>query len=161
MRRSHSLLVLALVLGSTALAGAAEVELIRVWPAWRDADYFERIGHFFGRPIEEASGREVVVRTQGSIAEGFYFLVRLKSPTAVGAAKFEVSVIRPDTLKPVVFAFPVTLPAAETVYQLGLTGSAWPDGKRAHPVAWKLVLKAGDGRVLAEQKSFLWEKPVK
>ena len=41
------------------------------------------------------------------------------------------------------------------------TGSAWPDGKRAHPVAWKLVLKAADGRTLAEQKSFLWEKPGK
>ena len=43
----------------------------------------------------------------------------------------------------------------------GVTGADWPGEKKAHPVAWKLALLAADGRVLAEQKSFLWEKPAK
>jgi hypothetical protein len=140
------------------VVSAAEIQLVRVWPGWRDAEYFDRIGHFFGRP--SSSGREVVVRTQDSVHSGYYFLVRLKHASA-GPAKFEVNVIRPDTLKPVMFEFPVTLRSGETVYQLGLTGSAWPEGKVAHPVAWMLVLKSPDGRVLAEQKSFLWAKPAK
>jgi hypothetical protein len=149
------------MLAAFAFAGslaAADVELVRVWPGWRDADYFDRIGQFFGRPA--TSSREVLVRTEDAVHEGYYFLVRLKNSTP-GAASFEVNVIRPDTLKPVMFEFPVTLRAGETVYHLGLTGEAWPGGKTAHPVAWMLVLKSADGRVLAEQKSFLWEKPAK
>jgi hypothetical protein len=43
---------------------------------------------------------------------------------------------------------------------LGLTGADWPGGEQAHPVAWKLELVAADGRVLAAEKSFLWEKPA-
>ena len=82
-------------------------------------------------------------------------------PNPLTATRYHSLVIRPDTLKPVMFEFPVTLRSRETVYQLGLTGAAWPEGKAAHPVAWMLVLKSADGRTLAEQKSFLWEKPPK
>jgi hypothetical protein len=146
---------------SAPLAHAADVNFVRVWPGWRDADSFDRIGHFFGWPGSLAPGSEIVVRTDANVHDGYYFLVRLKSPKAIGAAKFEVSVIRPDTLSPVTTEFPVNVPARETVFQLGLTGAAWPEGKKAHPVAWKLALKAADGHVLAEQKSFLWEKPPK
>ena len=87
--------------------------------------------------------------------------MRVKSTTALAAAKFELSVIRPDAPEPKAFSFPAALPAKEVVFQLGLTGTAWPGGKPANPVAWKLALVAGDGRVLAEHKSFLWEKPAK
>ena len=136
------------------------MELLRVWPGWRDADNFERIGEFFGRPSEQGWGKEIVLRTHDATKAGYYFLVRLKSAAAFSSARFELSIIRPDALKAATFKFPVTLKPGETVYQVGLTGPDWPEGKKAHPVAWKFSLLAGDGRVLAEQKSFLWEKPA-
>ena len=146
-----------------ALAGksiAAEIELIRVWPGWREADTFEWIGDLFGRTRNEARGKQIVLRTDESTRAGFYFLVRLKSAAVVDAAKFELSVIRPGTLKPATYEFPVTLRPGVTVYHLGLTGPAWPEGKKAHPVAWRFALVAADGKLLAEQKSVLWEMPA-
>jgi hypothetical protein len=140
-------------------ARAADVEFLHVWPAWREAESFERIGEYFGG--RENTGREVVLRSQPGARAGYYFLVRVKNATAQPAAKFELSVIRPDTPEPKVYPFPTALPAKEAVFQLGLTGADWPAGKAGNPVAWKLVLLAADGRVLAEHKSFLWEKPAK
>ena len=138
---------------------AAEAELLRVWPGWRDAESFERISEYFGGA--ENTGRQVVLRTQASAREGFYFMVRVKAAAALANARYEVSVIRPDAPDTKVFTFPANVPAKETVYQLGITGTDWPEGKDAHPVAWKLSLLSGDGRVLAERKSYLWEKPAK
>ncbi len=148
-----------LLLITANLAGAAEVELVRVWPAWHNEEDFERIGDYFGQPADH--GRQVVLRTHADSRAGYYFLVRVKSAAEMAAAKFELQVIRPDALRPETFTFASPLRARETVYQLGLTGTDWPAGKKVHPVAWKLTVLAGDGRVLAEQKSFLWEKPAK
>jgi len=102
-----------------------------------------------------------VLRTQPDARAGYYFLVRLKSATAIDAAKFELSVIRPDTPEPKTYAFAAAVPAKETVFQLGLTGTDWPTGQNTNPVAWKLAVLSADGRVLVEQKSFLWEMPAK
>ena len=148
-----------LLVFATTFARAAGVEFVRVWPSWRDAESFERIGEYFGRP--ETQGRDVVMRTQPGERAGYYFLVRVKATTAAPGATLELSVIRPDQPEPKVHPFPVTLMAKETVFQLGLTGADWPQGKKANPVAWKLTLLASDGTVLAEHKSFLWEKPAK
>ena len=151
--------VLSVLLSPPTAARAADVEFVRVWPGWRDAESFERIGEYFGRSASQ--GGEVVLRTHAGARAGYYFLVRVKNTLAVAAATFELRVIRPDALEPTTFTFSTALPAKETVFQLGLTGSDWPEGKKTHPVAWKLALLGGDGRVLAEQKSFLWEKPAK
>src|SRR5205085_7644938 len=123
------------------------------------ADYFERIGEYFGR--SESAGREIVLRTQAAERAGYYFLVRVKNHAAVPGAKCEVSVIRPDMPEAKVYNFPVTLRSKETVFQLGVTGADWPAGQKANPVAWKIALLSADGAVLAEHKSFLWEKPAK
>ena len=45
--------------------------------------------------------------------------------------------------------------------KVGLISAGDPGGAKARPVAWKLALLAADGRVLAEQQSFLWENPAK
>lgn len=138
---------------------AAEVEFVRIWPGWRDADAFERMGEYFGRG-EDRRG-EVILRTDPQNRAGYYFLVRVKSAVAVESARFELHIIRPDVPEPRSFTFPAALPARQAVFQLGLTGADWPGGKASTPVAWRLALLAADGRVLAEQKSFLWEKPAK
>jgi hypothetical protein len=154
-----AVLRLFVLFATTGFAHAADVEFVRVWPSWRDAESFERIGEYFGRP--ENTGHEVVLRTQAHERAGYYFLVRVKTPTPMSGAKFALSVIRPDTPEPKEYSFPVSLPAKESVFQLGLTGADWPQGKKANPVAWKIALISDDGRVLAEHKSFLWEKPAK
>jgi len=149
-----------LLLVCATLAAASEVEFVRVWPGWRDAESFERIGDYFGR-VEKTRG-EIALRTQTAVREGYYFLVRVKRGAPVPAnSRFELKVIRPDNPEAQTFTFAAPVEAKETVFQLGLTGTDWPGGKSANPVAWRLALVDASGRTLAEQKSFLWEKPAK
>lgn len=155
----RSALTLLLLLAGATLVRAADVEFLRVWPGWREAESFDRISEYFGGG--ENTGRQIVLRTQPAARGGFYFLVRVKSDAALPGVKFELSVIRPDDPEPQTHSFTATVPAKETVFQLGLTGTDWPGGQKANPVAWKLALVGADGRALVEQKSFLWEKPAK
>ncbi len=156
MRRLLASLVL---LTAVVALRAADAEFVRVWPGWRDANSFVRIGEYFGG--EEAHGRQVVLRTQPAERGGYYFLARVKHG-ALDGAKLVVRVIRPDAPDVREYTFPVAnASAGETVFNLGLTGADWPGAAKASPVAWKLELVAADGRVLAAQKSFLWEKPAK
>jgi hypothetical protein len=148
-----------LILALAAVARAAEVEFVHVWPAWREAEDFDRISEYFGG--NENTGRETVLRTQAAQRGGYYFLVRVKSGAALADAKFQLNVIRPDSPEPKTYTFPAALPAKEAVFQLGLTGVDWPAGKKGNPVAWKIAVIAPDGRTIAEHKSFLWEKPAK
>ena len=151
-------LIVALLLACSR-SFAADVEFLRVWPGWREAGTFDRISEYFGG--SEDNGRQVILRTQRETRAGYYFLVRVKSPLVLPETTFQLSVIRPDAPEPKVYRFETAVPAKETVLQLGLTGADWPGGEKANPVAWKLELLGKDGRVLAEQKSFLWEKPAK
>lgn len=146
-----------LVLSTAALA-AADVRFVRVWPEWRDAAAFDRIGEYFGRP--ENGGREFVLRTQADSRDGMYFLVRVRTSAAVPAARFVLDVIRPDSPDARRFAFPVSLPGRGRVFQLGLTGHDWPGGRDVHPVAWKLTLEDASGHALAAEQSFLWAQPA-
>ncbi len=144
----------------TAALRAADVEFVRVWPAWRDAASFETIGEYFGG-AENPRG-QVVVRSQSAARDGYYFLVRTRTAGVPAAgARFVLELIRPDAPEAKRFSFPAAFAGKETVFQLGLTGADWPGGKNAHPVAWRLTLRDGADRVLAGQKSFLWEKPAK
>ena len=160
MRRvcAHAFFLL-FVLAATFAARAADAEFVRVWPQWREAESFDRIGEYFGG--KESTGNHVVVRTHAEVRAGYYFLARVKNAAALAGAKFELQVIRPDAPEPKIFSFSAEVRAGGAVFELGLTGADWPNGKEANPVAWKLTLLAADGRVLAEQKSFLWEKPAK
>lgn len=140
---------------------AAEAEFVRVWPpVWRAAESLERISEYFGG--DEKHGRQIILRSDAKERAGFYFLVRVKHPAALEGAKFVVHVIRPDAPDVREVSVPVaTAPAGENAFQVGLTGTDWPGGAKASPVAWQLDLVDRDGHVLATQKSFLWEKPAK
>ena len=152
-------LTLVLLLGSLVLARGSDMEFVRVWPEWRDAESFERISEYFDG--KENTGSQIVRRTQPGERAGFYFLVRVKHAGSVQpAAKIVLSLIKPDAPQIRTYAFPVPLATGETVFNLGLTGADWP-GKKAHPVAWKLEVVATDGTLLGVRKSFLWEKPDK
>ena len=144
----------------TATTHADDATFVRLWPGWRETESFDRIGEFLGGP-EATTGRRTLLRTQPTARAGYYFLLRVNSAAPLAGAKFELHVIRPDSPEPKIFTFPATGSAGDNVFDLGVTGTDWPGGKRANPVAWKLTLRAADGRVLTDHKSFLWEKPAK
>ena len=157
MVKKLPVLLTCLILGTLgATLSAAEVTLVRIWPAWRDADSFVRISEYFGGG--ENSGRQTVLRTQAEQRSGFYYLVRTSNPgAALAGARFELKVIKPDSPATRTYTFTTAVPAKGHVFNLGLTGTDWP-GKDTQPVAWQLRLLAADGRELGASQSFLWSK---
>jgi hypothetical protein len=157
MRLALRFLVLLSVAVSSAVAG--DIGFVRVWPGWKDAEAFDSISEYFTGREEHA--HRVVLRTHPDVRAGFYYLVRVaNSDGPVSGARFALHVIAPTSPDAKTYTFSTTVPKGSTVYQLGLTGAEWPD-RKAHPVAWELELQSGDGRVLASEKSFLWELPAK
>ncbi len=152
------LLLVSIALPTAALAkGGSEVEFVRVWPQWRDADSFLRISEYIGG--KENTGRQTVLRSQPDNRDGFYFLVRARSGDAFyGEAKFVLEVITPDSARPKVYEFPTAITKRSQAFNVGLTGSDWA-GEETHPVAWRLRLLNADGDELASQQSFLWALP--
>jgi hypothetical protein len=145
-----------LTLAVAASASAAEVSIVRAFTGWRDAASFKRISEYFdGR---ENTGGETMLRTHADQRAGYYFLVRTANAGAPLPVTARIEIILPSAAKTKVFTFSADLKTGSTVLNLGLTGADWPDAK-ANPVAWKLELLAADGRVLATEKSYLWEKP--
>jgi hypothetical protein len=147
-------LVFVIALFCAASARAADVTFVRVWPGYRTAESFERISEYLDG--QENPGSRTVLRSQPARREGFYFLARLKNAgDAVAGASFELSVITPASATPRTLTFTADLPAGQHVFDCGLTGADWPDAA-AHPVAWKLVVRAPGGAELASTQSFLW-----
>ena len=151
------LLLLLCLAGAAVAAPAPEFALVRVWPGWKDAEDFTRLREYFGATPD--SGARRVLRTAPDQRAGFYFLVRTRGPAVPGAI-LELAVLRPDGPEPVTHRFPAALRAGDEVVELGLTGEAWPGGQRAQPVAWRLRVLGAEGRVLAEERSFLWVEPA-
>ncbi|HXA80378.1 MAG TPA: hypothetical protein VNV14_03835 [Opitutaceae bacterium] len=147
-------LVLVIALFCAASARAADVAFVRVWPGYRTAESFDRISEYLDG--QENTGGQTVLRSQPAQHDGFYFLVRLKNAgDAIAGASVELSVITPASATPRTLTFAADLPAGQHVFQCGLTGADWPDAA-AHPVAWKIVIRAPGGTELASTQSFLW-----
>ena len=138
------------------MSATADPTVVRVFTGWRDAASFKHISEYLdGR---ENTHGETVLRTHADQRAGYYFLVRTANPGAPVSVKANLQLILASGAKLATFSFPTDLKTGDTVLDLGLTGADWPDAK-ANPVAWKLELVAADGRVLAAEKSYLWEKP--
>ncbi len=133
------------------------VEIVRVWPSYREADSFRRIGEYLGG--RENAGRDTVLRSQSEARAGYYFLTRVATDAATPVSSLVVEVVLPGNPEVRTFAFPVTLGAGEGVFHLGLTGSDWP-GPDTRPAAWRLTARAADGATVAELASFLWSTPA-
>lgn len=147
---------LCLALTVAASLAAQEISIARVYPGWRDAASFKRISEYFtGR---ENTGGATVLRTHPGERAGYYFLVRAINPGAPVSAQCLVSLILPTSRQLLTHTFATDLKSGDTVLHLGLTGADWTDPK-ANPVAWKIELTTADGRLLASEKSYLWDKP--
>ena len=138
-------------------ASAADLTIIRAFTGWRAADSFKHISEYFnGR--EDTHG-ETMLRTHPDQRAGYYFLLRIANSGTPVAVKLTVQLIMPAGHQSTTFTFATELKSGVQVLNLGLTGEDWPDAK-ANPVAWKLDVATPDGRVLATEKSYLWEKPA-
>jgi hypothetical protein len=140
-----------------ALAHNADLTIVRVFTGWREAASFKRISEYFDH--QENPGGEIVLRTHPEERAGYYFLLRVRNPGAPLPVKLGLLVISAANAQPASFTFAADLKAGDTVLNLGLTGADWSNAKR-NPVAWKLEIQAADGRILATEKSYLWEKPA-
>ena len=153
---SPRLVAATLLLIIPALLNGA-TSIVRVWPAYRDADSFRRITEYMGG--RESTGNEIVLRTQADSRDGYYFLTRLKNDSATPGASFVLEVILPGNPAVHTFTFAADLPAGRQVYQLGVTGADWP-GKGTRPSAWRVTIRSSEGAILAERTSFLWTAPA-
>ncbi|MBI2515637.1 MAG: hypothetical protein HYV95_01865 [Opitutae bacterium] len=151
-------LLLCLFIGVVAPVSASDLKIVRVFTGWRDAESFKRIAEYFDG--KEHTGGEIVLRTHPGQRGGYYFLVRVSNPGAPARAQFQLQLIEAGQPAQHTTVFPAEVKTGTSVFQLGLTGPEWQNAK-AQPVAWQvLILSADDGRVLATEKSYLWEKPV-
>jgi len=150
--------VLPAVLAAETPAKAGDPALVRVFTGWRDAASFKRISEYFdGR---ENTGGATVLRTHPAQRTGFYFQLRVANPGAPRPVRFQLQLVEQGVPAPRTIVLPAELTSGSGLYQLGLTGPEWQDAK-SQPIAWQLqVLAAEDGRVLAAEKSYLWEKPA-
>lgn len=153
----RSLLTTLLVFTAVFCVHASEVELTRVWPAWRSAESFERISEYFNG--QENTGQHTVLRTQPNSRAGYYFLIRAKAASTTTGAKFVLQIITPEGPEPKTYSFPITLGAKEEVFDVGLTGTDWL-GRKTHAVAWRLSVVNAEGRECASRQSFLWSNPA-
>lgn len=149
--------VAALLLFALPALLPAAVDIVRVWPAYRDADSFRRISEYLGG--REGSGREIVLRSQAADRSGYYFLTRVKSDLALEDTNLVVEVVLPGNPAVRTFTFPAAIASGAKVYQLGLTGTDWP-AKNIRPAAWRVTARGADGAILAELASFLWSGPA-
>ena len=125
-------------------------------PAGARLTPFKRISEYFSG--KENTGGQLILRTHPEQRGGYYFQLRINTPTTVDA-RLVLQVITPDTATPRVFNFTTSLTSPKTMLNLGLTGADWPDLK-ANPVAWKLEVFTADGKLLATETSYLWETPA-
>ena len=145
-----------LALGA-ASAFATDVSVVPVFTGWREAASFKRISEYFSG--QENTGGQVILRTHPDDRSGYYLLLRVKTADAIADARLVLQVITPDSATPRTFSFTTKLTGPKIMLNLGLTGPDWPDLK-INPVAWKLEVFRADGKLLAAENSYLWERPV-
>ena len=138
-----------------ALADAA-VSVVHVWPSHRTADSYRRISEYIGGT--ENNGHETVLRTQPTERTGYYFLTRITTDTPVAGATLVLEVVLPGNPAIRTFQFPAEFGTGNKVFQVGVTGSDWPD-TQMRPSAWRVTIRSSDGTVLADSPSFLWQMP--
>ena len=151
-----TLIALAAMVLAPALASAAEVKLVRVWPDYRAADSFTRIAEYFGG---KEKAPELIVRSQPASRDGYYFLARFQSTEAQPGSIIALEYILPGEDAARVQFFPVDLPKGSRAVLAGLTGADWP-GATVAPTAWRLRLLGPAGVEVAREQSFLWSLPA-
>ena len=131
----------------------ADVDLVRIWPGYRDAESFTSVAEYFGGA--DSKSNRIALRTNPAQRDGFYWLIRVKSDETITDGLIRLEVVRTGAIEPIVHEFPATVRAGSRAVSLGLTGADWSDSTEA-PVAWRITLLSAEGEVLMTSSSFLW-----
>jgi len=142
-------------LAACSLAQAGDISFERVWPGYRTADSFTRIGEYFGG--EERHPGQTILRSRPGERAGYYWLVRTRAEHAPPGTRFVLEIIPADSTAITRHEFPVIIPAGSHPTLLGLTGADWP-GPDHRPTAWRLRLVDVTGESLVSVQSFLWRQ---
>lgn len=132
------------------------VDILEIKPRYMKAEAFIRIKEYLTG--SEHLGDRVVIRSQPSSRDGYYFTLILseelrdlpKGMTITGEF-YSKNALDAETYE---FQLPSKLPETNEVF-VGLTGEDWPDAS-AVPAAWRFTIKDANGNTLASEKSFLW-----
>ena len=146
----------ALFLVPCAALQAADVAFRRVWPEWLDSASFQSLYEY--RTGREMTGKWTIMRSQPEHRSGLYFMTRVENHSGpMQGAAFVIRVIAVGSVDTRVYRFPAEIPAGSRLFELGLTGRDWA-GPKVQPTAWEVELDDADGRVVARETSYLWEK---
>jgi len=120
----------------------------------RSEDDVARASELFS--AKESHGQDIVFRTVENVRAGYYFYIKLDvDPPRDGRLVLEI--VRTEESAPERYDFSLNLlpkfPFGELV--VGLTGKDAGLG-RWTPIAWRLSVLDGQGKVLASEHSFLW-----
>jgi hypothetical protein len=120
----------------------------------RSEDDVSRASELFS--TKEDHGQDIVFRTVENVRAGYYFYIKLDvDPPRDGRLVLEI--VRTEETAPERHDFSLKLlpkfPFGELV--IGLTGKDAGLG-RWTPIAWRLSVLDGQGKVLASEHSFLW-----
>lgn len=153
-QRRFNLVLLALWAGVSSTF--ANLELVRVWPGYRDAASFTSASEYFRGPA--AQSELTAQRTAPDQRAGYYWLVRTKSNASHAGTKIRLEVTRQGSTEPQLHEFTFDIARGNHAAPFGLTGPDWPDPTEV-PIAWRLTVISSDGSFLASQSSFLWQDP--
>ena len=144
-----------LALFSLSSFGLAETRIRSVSETyWTSLDFVRIPEYFTGK---EYQGNQVIVRTKNSRA-GLYFVLELDEPLEKLPKNCEVfvEIVRSDG--PEAKLYKLSLPAetkGRREVLLGITGDDW-ESPKIKPIAWRIEIKDGTGKVIASKQSFLW-----
>ena len=154
MKRSLRTLPFLALLSFSSL-GLAETRIRSVSETYWTSRDFARIPEYFTG--KEYQGNQVIVRTQDARA-GLYFVLELNEALEKLPKNCEVfvEVVRSDG--PEAKLYKLSIPnetKGRKEVLLGITGDDWKSPK-IKPVAWRIEIKDGTGKVIASKQSFLW-----
>jgi hypothetical protein len=139
------------------LSPAFGLTIEKAYTRYYDEGGIRPIGQYFGASLT-GQGFRTVIPSQSAEPAGQYFILRLKDPGSSAAASARMTLYTTESKVPSTRMWELAGNKLDNWLYLGLTGSDWPD-EEVRPLAWHIELLDGEGAVITEWKSFLWELP--
>ena len=143
---------------SLTVCSTAKINLEVRKKAFFSTESFQRIPEFFTG--KEYEGLKVYCRSNDASRDGFYFVVKISGSLEKEPSQmlWDLDWLMPHAPRPRTKQIPIENPNifGKEVF-VGLTGGDWPR-QSVQPLAWCLKLLDGEGREIAQKKSFLWSK---
>lgn len=141
---------------SNEKARVTEVNIVDIKPRYIDDESFKRVSEYLTG--KENRGKRIIMRTDASQRDGFYFVLILdeKIRDLPAGTYIEGEFYTPKSKDKQVHSFnlPAKLSRSKEIF-IGLTGEDWISEDDV-PAAWRFTIKSSNGDVLATRKSYLW-----